>query len=201
MFKRSQLSVLVSATLASSMLYANTQAVSEADPEQLMVVSAERANYKATTNTGSMRVEMTQLETPGQVTVINEQLIEERISAVLSDDLKQYSSQNLVCVAGSMTSLGAMFKGLSEYDDENVNGAQIQFDEFNHFVSDISILDQKEISKRYPFLGKRAKTIVGGAIVAQIIAEFLGVTTLEVSTSGLRYGTILSGVIDGKYIN
>jgi iron complex outermembrane receptor protein len=92
MFKRSQLSALISATLASSMLYVNAQEVSEADPEQLMVVSAERANYKAATNTGSMRVEMTQLETPGQVTVINEQLIDEQRASTLGEVLKNDSS-------------------------------------------------------------------------------------------------------------
>ena len=116
-------------------------------------------------------------------------------------EINKFKTKNLICVAGSMTSLGAMFKELEKYDDESVNGAQIDFSSFESFVSKISGLSGKEILKKYPFLGKRAKSIAGGALVSLEIAKKLDVSTLEVSTSGLRYGTILSGGIDGKYIN
>ena len=89
MFKKSQLAALIGAVLASSTIYVNA---ADADPESLMVVTGERANYKADSNTGSMRMEMTQLETPGQVTVIDEQLIDEQRATKLSDVLKNDSS-------------------------------------------------------------------------------------------------------------
>jgi len=90
MFKKSKLAIVVSATLTSSMLYAEETV--NADPQDLMVVTGERANYKADKNTGSMRMEMTQLETPGQVTVIDEQLIDEQRATKLGDVLKNDSS-------------------------------------------------------------------------------------------------------------
>ncbi|WP_298939836.1 TonB-dependent siderophore receptor [uncultured Psychromonas sp.] len=94
MFNRSQLSILIGATLASSVIYVSAAENTgiEADPEKLMVVTGERANYKADSNTGSMRMEMTQLETPGQVTVIDEQIIDEQRATKLSDVLKNDSS-------------------------------------------------------------------------------------------------------------
>lgn len=89
MFKKSQLAALIGAVLASSTIYVNA---ADEDPESLMVVTGERANYKADSNTGSMRMEMTQLETPGQVTVIDEQLIDEQRATTLGQVLKNDSS-------------------------------------------------------------------------------------------------------------
>ncbi|WP_299663088.1 TonB-dependent siderophore receptor [uncultured Psychromonas sp.] len=91
MFKKSQLALFVGATLASSIVYVNA-AEKELNPEDVMVITAERANYKADNNTGSMRMEMTQLETPGQVTVIDEQLIDEQRATTLGQVLKNDSS-------------------------------------------------------------------------------------------------------------
>ncbi|TEW54594.1 TonB-dependent siderophore receptor [Psychromonas sp. RZ22] len=93
MFNKSQLAMFVGTALTSSMFYVNAAETSiDVDPEQTMVVTGERANYKDDTNTGSMRMEMTQLETPGQVTVIDEQLIEEQRATSLSQVLKNDSS-------------------------------------------------------------------------------------------------------------
>jgi len=90
MFKKSQLAILVSASLASSVVY-SADAV-EVSPEDVMVVTGEHLNYKSDNNTGSMRMEMTQLETPGQVTVIDSQIIEEQRATTLGQVLKNDSS-------------------------------------------------------------------------------------------------------------
>ena len=90
MFKQSQLAILVSAALTSSMLYAEEE--TQTAPGQLMVITGEQANYKVDSSKGSMRMEMTQLETPGQVNVIDEQIIDEQRASKLSDVLKNDSS-------------------------------------------------------------------------------------------------------------
>jgi len=90
MFKQSQLALLVSAALTSSMLYA--EAETQAAPGKLMVVTGEQDNYKVDSSKSSMRMEMTQLETPGQVTVIDETIIDEQRATKLGDVLKNDSS-------------------------------------------------------------------------------------------------------------
>ena len=55
MFKKSQLALFVGATLASSMVYVNA-AEKELNPEDVMVITAERANYKADNNTGKLQI-------------------------------------------------------------------------------------------------------------------------------------------------
>ncbi|MEL0630045.1 TonB-dependent siderophore receptor [Psychromonas aquatilis] len=90
MFKQSQLALLVSAALTSSMLHA--EAETQAAPGKLMVVTGEQDNYKVDSSKSSMRMEMTQLETPGQVTVIDETIIDEQRATKLGDVLKNDSS-------------------------------------------------------------------------------------------------------------
>ncbi|PKG38458.1 TonB-dependent siderophore receptor [Psychromonas sp. Urea-02u-13] len=94
MFKKNQLALLIGATLASPMAYVNAQdvAVNATEVDESMVVTGKNSSYKADSNTGSMRMEMTQLETPGQVTVIDEQLINEQRASTLGQVLKNDSS-------------------------------------------------------------------------------------------------------------
>jgi iron complex outermembrane receptor protein len=94
MFKKNQLALLIGATLASPMAYVNAQdiAVNATEVNESIVVMGKNSSYKTDSNTGSMRMEMTQLETPGQVTVIDEQLINEQRASTLGQVLKNDSS-------------------------------------------------------------------------------------------------------------
>jgi exopolyphosphatase/guanosine-5'-triphosphate,3'-diphosphate pyrophosphatase len=114
--------------------------------------------------------------------------------------MEDFITDNLISVAGTMTSLGAMLKKLKEYDDKMVQGTKIDLGRFEHFVKEISNVKESILAERFPFLGKRVKTIIGGACVAYDFARRLAVKSLEVSTYGLRYGTLFSGEIDEKFI-
>ena len=94
MFKKNQLALLIGATLASPIAYVNAEAVvtDTAEAPESIVITGKNSSYKADSNTGSMRMEMTQLETPGQVTVIDEQLINEQRASTLGQVLKNDSS-------------------------------------------------------------------------------------------------------------
>lgn len=94
MFNKSQVAILVGAALASSMSYANTKENDVADKkvDERMVVTGHGSDYAVDSNSGSMRMEMTQLETPGQVTVIDEQIINEQRASTLGQVLKNDSS-------------------------------------------------------------------------------------------------------------
>ncbi|MDC1175295.1 hypothetical protein OAT67_07855 [Bacteriovoracaceae bacterium] len=115
-------------------------------------------------------------------------------------DIDSFKTEHLICVAGSMTALGGMIKGLTSFDKDEIQGAKISMSEFDNFLKSILKCDAEELKKQYPFLGKRAPYIQGGAIVGKTLADILGVKTFEISTLGLRYGTIFSGGIDERFV-
>jgi exopolyphosphatase / guanosine-5'-triphosphate,3'-diphosphate pyrophosphatase len=104
-------------------------------------------------------------------------------------NLSSFSTKSLVCVAGSMTSVAGMIGGLKTFDSNLVNGSSVSFADYVKFVGQMQEHTENELLGQYPFLGKRAKTIVAGANIAKLIAEQLGVESLRVSTYGLRHGT------------
>lgn len=114
--------------------------------------------------------------------------------------LDEYQTHKIVCVAGSMTSLGGMIKGLSSFESELINGAEISFESFKKFVSKIEHDAPEKLLNHYPFLEKRAETIVAGAKIAVEMAQKCGVDNLEISTYGLRHGTAMSGAIEHQFL-
>lgn len=89
MFSKSQLALVIGAVLSTPLAYAETDA---STTDEHMVVTGRDYGYKADTNSTSMRMEATQLETPGQVSVIDEQLIDEQRASTLGEVLKNDSS-------------------------------------------------------------------------------------------------------------
>ncbi|AZL86314.1 TonB-dependent siderophore receptor [Aliivibrio salmonicida] len=89
MFSKSQLALVIGAVLSIPFAYAETDA---STTDEHMVVTGRDYGYKADTNSTSMRMEATQLETPGQVTVIDEQIIDEQRASTLGEVLKNDSS-------------------------------------------------------------------------------------------------------------
>ena len=125
---------------------------------------------------------------------------EERMKNLLSNsELDNYKSDYLLCVAGSMTSLGGMVKGLKKFDSNEVNGSAIGFDKFLKFFESIEGLNPEELLQKFPFLGKRAKSILAGARLGLKMGRRLEIKSFEISTFGLRYGTLFSGKIESKY--
>jgi len=110
------------------------------------------------------------------------------------------SCEEAIFVAGTMTSLGAMIKGMLKFDAAELVDQKIDFKHFDSFISKIKSLSPEELNSHYPFLGKRAKTIVAGALVATFIGQKLKLSTILVSPFGLRYGTCLVPKIEDRYV-
>ncbi|GAB2661771.1 TonB-dependent siderophore receptor [Vibrio panuliri] len=86
MFTKSQLALVIGAILA-------TPAMAESvETDEHMVVEGREYGYKADSNSTAMRMEATQLETPGQVAVISEQLIDEQRASTLGEVLQNDAS-------------------------------------------------------------------------------------------------------------
>jgi exopolyphosphatase/guanosine-5'-triphosphate,3'-diphosphate pyrophosphatase len=85
------------------------------------------------------------------------------------------------------------YLGKKEFNDKDIDGIEINFEEFKIFKTELQKQTSEELLKNYPFLGKRAPVVAAGAEVAQMILEKLEVQSIRVSTRGLRYGVVTQG--------
>lgn len=127
------------------------------------------------------------------------ELFDVKMNELLQNDLSLYETKNLICVAGSMTSLATMYMGLREFEADKIEGRTISFESFRSFTHDLQNTNLENLNMLFPFLGKRAPMISSGALAAQKIAEKLKIENIVISTRGLRYGTLISGGIDEQY--
>ena len=131
---------------------------------------------------------------------VQEGTFEEKMKELLANPaLDDFKADYLLCVAGSMVSLGGMIKGLKKYDSNEVNGSAITFDKYLGFFESIQDLKPEQLLEKFPFLGKRAKSILAGAKLGLKMGKRLEIISFEISTFGLRYGTLFAGKIDNKY--
>ena len=115
----------------------------------------------------------------------------------LIDDFAPYK---LIGVGGTLTTLATMMRGLSKFKREEIEGLEFNFDESDIFLQKISKLSQDDLLKHYPFLGKRASTIISGGVLALEFFRALNLKSFTVSTVGLRYGTLSAGECDESFI-
>lgn len=117
----------------------------------------------------------------------------------LKFSMNDYETKQLICVAGSMTSLGAIYFKLPVFDAEALEGKVVGKNNFHQFLSSLLKIQPNDLLAQYPYLGKRVNSISGGVWVANKIVERVCQTELLISTRGLRYGTFISGGIDEQY--
>ena len=117
------------------------------------------------------------------------------------NEIDLYKTEEIICVAGTMTSLGAMLKGLTDYRDKLIDGYEFSFIKFEKLISKLNKMEPLQILKEFPIIGKRFSTITGGGIVGIEIGKRLDVKNVIISTRGLRYGTLMGGEIDEQFIS
>lgn len=120
---------------------------------------------------------------------------------VFSYDLNRFKTNKIVGVAGTTSSHGAMFLNLSEYIDEKVNNLVIKTKDYFDFKEKIDQLSSDDLLEMYPFIGKRANVSHSGAIITKLIMEKFEVQEMQVSTFGLRHGTLYSGKIASEFLS
>lgn len=123
-----------------------------------------------------------------------------RIIEILNNDLNEFKTDTLVCVAGSMTALASMYLGQKEFVDSKIEGMMIPFSSFQDFAKDLRNTSVENLLMLFPFLGKRAPMVGAGSQVAELIGNKLKIDTIKISTRGLRYGTVIAGGIDEQFI-
>jgi exopolyphosphatase/guanosine-5'-triphosphate,3'-diphosphate pyrophosphatase len=123
----------------------------------------------------------------------NANQFDKKMQEILTSKTSEYKTQNMICVAGSMTSLATMFLGITEFNDKKIDGLIITIEKFREFRNSIQNKNAEELLSKFPFLGKRAPMVSAGAEVALMLLENLDVKNLQVSTRGLRYGVVYQG--------
>ncbi len=115
--------------------------------------------------------------------------------------MNEYTVDTLVCVAGSMTALGAVYLKQREFNADSLEGLCVKKIDFINFLEELEKSNPEELLREFPFLGKRVKSIRGGVFVVKSIVSRVCQKEILISTRGLRYGTFIEGKIDGNYTN
>lgn len=132
---------------------------------------------------------------------IKEGSFDKNMNTVLENfDVNKFRSDEVIGVAGTITSLAAMMLELSQYSDKEVMGKIFEMQFLERFVKKLEAMSVKEIEATFPVVGKRLSTIVGGSKVTLEICKKLKMEKLFISTYGLRFGTIIEDEVDPKFL-
>ena len=138
MFSKSQLTLLIGALLSAPMAHAEMT-----DTDEHMVVTGRDYGYKADTNSTAMRMEMTQLETPGQVAVIDEKLIDEQRASTLGEVL-----QNDASISAGGTSRNRERFSLRGFELGSSSGfLRDGHQHWSHYRQPVELLERVEVMK------------------------------------------------------
>ena len=138
MFSKSQLTLLIGALLSAPMAHAEMT-----DTDEHMVVTGRDYGYKADTNSTEMRREMTQLETQGQVAVIDEKLIDEQRASTLGEVL-----QNDASISAGGTSRNRERFSLRGFELGSSSGfLRDGHQHWSHYRQPVELLERVEVMK------------------------------------------------------
>ncbi|RJX65770.1 TonB-dependent siderophore receptor [Vibrio sinensis] len=138
MFTKSQLALVIGAVLAAPAVMAET-----VQTDEQMVVEGRGYGYKADSNATAMRMEATQLETPGQVTVIDEQIIDEQRASTLGEVLKNDAS-----VSAGGTSRNRERFSLRGFEVDSSTGFLRNGQQhWSHYRQPVELLERVEVLK------------------------------------------------------
>ncbi len=119
-----------------------------------------------------------------------ESKLESNIQSILNKEFHLYKTDEIICVAGGMTSIAAMFYKKTIFNDDEIDGKLIELEKLKDFFTEIEQDTEEKLLVKFPFLGKRAKVIKSAFKLALIIFEQLSVKRIRISTRGLRYGAL-----------
>ncbi|MEL7292320.1 MAG: TonB-dependent siderophore receptor [Pseudomonadota bacterium] len=137
MFPKSQLALVICAALAVPVIAQEHQA------DEHLVVEGREFGYKADTNSTAMRMEMTQLETPGQVAVIDETVIDEQRASTLGKVLQNDASISAEGTSRNRERFSLRGFPLSSSDGFLRDGRQ----HWSHYRQPIELLERVEVLK------------------------------------------------------
>lgn len=97
----------------------------------------------------------------------------------------------LVGVAGTVTTLGALDRGMPRFDAESLNGHVLTAARVSALSAHLLTLDYPTIRSLPPVGEQRADLITAGALILRMALERWQAERIIVSTRGMRYGLLL----------
>ena len=97
----------------------------------------------------------------------------------------------LVGVGGTLTTLAAVQLGLTTYDAQRIEGAELTIDDLDCLqdrLGRLSLDERRQVPGMEP---KRADIILGGLTIAGSVMRHMGSNVIRVSDRGLRHGLLI----------
>lgn len=145
-------------------------------------------------NIGSVRLNEKYLNShpPAYDDIINaEKFINEHLNEIDFD----INGTELIGVAGTVTTLGAIVLGLDKFDAQRVDGLNIKITEIENVLNRIIPLPIEELYGMGDYMTGRADIVIPGILILKCFMRKFGFENVQVSTKGLRYGVFLRDVL------
>ncbi len=123
-----------------------------------------------------------------------------KVFEVFEDRINDLKTSQLFCVAGTMTSVGNIYKNNTDFVEAEIQGLQFPIGELKNMYDKYHSWTPELFLSHFPFLGKRSQTISAGFELAISVMDKLNVESIYISTYGLRYGTLFSGGVSDDYL-
>lgn len=103
------------------------------------------------------------------------------------------SSEQLIGVAGTVTSVAAIGLGLRSYKTDKLNESRLSLGDVDKTIRQFTSMTSVGIESRYPvFLKGRGDVITGGLIILSEVMKFRRTNSIIVSTGGIRHGILIT---------
>ena len=114
------------------------------------------------------------------------------VQKLLGEKSIPYTNFDVIGVAGTVTSIAAIHKNLSDYKADKLNGICLSRDVIREFIQEFTILSADEIERKYPiFLKGRGDVILAGLLILDEFLMWAGKEEIVVSTGGIRHGVLV----------
>ncbi len=144
---------------------------------QSLNIGAVRVTEKFVTRQPIELVEQTNLST-----YVNSQI------GVVIPEIKKFNIDQIIAVAGTPTSIAAIEVG--GFDENKVDGFVLTKDRLQFWADEFAKTSVEEKQTKYQLAG-RADIIFGGTTILLKILHALDISSLVVSTKGVRYGVAI----------
>lgn len=105
------------------------------------------------------------------------------------------SGTDLIGVAGTVTTLGAIVLGLNKFEASKVDGLIITITEIENVLSRLTPMPIEELYGMGDYMTGRADIVIPGILILKCFMKKFGFDKVKVSTKGLRYGVFLREVL------
>lgn len=114
--------------------------------------------------------------------------------------LNKIKAKNIFAIAGTPTTLACLKQNLSVYDENQIEGSSLSYDEIDLFVKELSSLKSSQILEKYNAIVKgREDILLCGTIILHTLMRILKLNQVSVSAKGIRYGAIINYLIEESY--